>query len=194
MKNTRPKKYLLFMFGAWVRLEDNIELYEHIKDVLESVLSVPELSFVTGEHTLIACIESDSPFVEIKELLDEFLKPEIAAYFLMPKPRNLSYRLNPILEKHLFNNKKSKQKSNLTPPPEMIEEIMEYFRKRALDNMNFSFNDRINLNILKESYAPKGVEEEISYEILDIDVILDKINKEGIGSLSIKEKNFLDKQ
>ena len=30
MKNTKPKKYLLFMFGAWIRLEDNIELYEHI--------------------------------------------------------------------------------------------------------------------------------------------------------------------
>ena len=33
------------------------------------------------------------------------------------------------------------KKSNLTPPPEMIEELMEYFRKRALENMNFSLND-----------------------------------------------------
>ena len=31
-------------------------------------------------------------------------------------------------------------------------------------------------------------------EILDIDVILDKINKEGISSLTITEKEFLDNQ
>ena len=198
MKNSRPKKYLLFMFGAWIRLEDNIELYQHIKDVLETILSEPELSFVTGEHTLIACIESHSTFNEIKELLEEFLKPEIPAYFLMPKPRNLSYRLNPLLEKHLFKSKKVSKKSNLTPPPEMIEELMEYFRKRALENMNFSLNDvrdgkKINLDMLKETYAPQGVWD-INEEILDVDVILDKINKEGIGSLTINEKEFLDKQ
>ena len=103
MRKKRAKKYLLFMFGAWIRLEDNIELYQHIKDVLETVLSTPELSFVTGEHTLIACIESTSSFNELKDLLDEFLQPEIPAYFLMPKPRNLAYRLNPILEQHLFS-------------------------------------------------------------------------------------------
>jgi len=193
MKNTKPKKYLLFMFGAWIRLEDNIELYEHIKDVLETILTVPELSFVTGEHTLIACIETHSPFKEVKEVLEEFLKPEIPAYFLMPKPRNLSYRLNPLLEKHLFKNKKTSQKNNLTPPPEMIEELMEYFKKRALDNVNFSFNDRINLDILKEIH-PMAENDEVNSEILDIDVILDKINNEGIGSLTINEKNFLDKQ
>ena len=71
MKKSRPKKYLLFMFGAWIRLEDNVELYEHIKDVLETILAVPELSFVTGEHTLIACVESHASFKEIKELLEE---------------------------------------------------------------------------------------------------------------------------
>ena len=60
------------MFGAWIRLEDNIELYQHIKDVLETILSEPELSFVTGEHTLIACVESHSSFNEIKDLLEEF--------------------------------------------------------------------------------------------------------------------------
>ena len=108
MKKSRPKKYLLFMFGAWIRLEDNVELYEHIKDVLETILAVPELSFVTGEHTLIACIESHASFKEIKELLEEFLQPSIPAYFLMPKPRNLSYRLNPLLEQHLFGRKNNK--------------------------------------------------------------------------------------
>mgnify|MGYP003630123642 FL=1 len=188
MNKSRPKKYLLFMFGGWIRLEDNIDLYEHIKDVLETILSVPELSFVTGEHTLIACIESHAPFSEIKEVLEEFLKPTIPAYFLMPKPRNLAYRLNPLLEQHLFG----KTNKSLTPPPEMIKELMEYFRKKTMDNISFSKGDRMNLDFIKETYNP--ILHFKNDEILDIDVILDKSNKEGISSLTITEKEFLDNQ
>jgi len=190
MGNKRVKKYLLFMFGAWIRLEDNVELYEHIKDVLESVLATPELSFVTGEHTLIACIESNASFNEINELLEEFLKPEIPAYFLMPKPRNLGYRLNPLLEQHLFSKKKLKKLD--TPPPEMIKELMEYFKKRTMDNIDF-FKDNLDLNDIKETYKPydKWVTKR---ETLDVDTILDKISKDGIGSITLNEKEFLDNQ
>ena len=191
MGKVRNKKYLLFMFGAWIRLEDNVELYEHIKDVLETILAVPELSFVTGEHTLIACIESQASFNEIKDLLEEFLKPDIPAYFLMPKPRNLSYRLNPLLENLLFG--KSKTKKIEEPTSEMLKELMDYFRKRAMDNMDF-FENKLDLEMIKQTYEPVGVWPTNNSEILDIDVILDKINDRGIESLTDNEKEFLDKQ
>jgi hypothetical protein len=193
MGNTRVKKYLLFMFGGWIRLEDNIELYEHIKDVLESVLTTPELSFVTGEHTLIACIESTSSFNEIKDLLDEFLKAEIPAYFLMPKPRNLAYRLNPLLEEHLFSKKKVKDFE--APPPEMIKELMEYFKKRAMDNLDF-FENKMDLEFMETFIKPHRTTPDHTkiVENLDIDAILDKINERGLESLTINEKKFLDKQ
>mgnify|MGYP003118551649 FL=1 len=179
------------MFGAWIRLEDNVELYEHIKDVLETILAVPELSFVTGEHTLIACIESQASFNEIKDLLEEFLKPDIPAYFLMPKPRNLSYRLNPLLENHLFG--KSKIKKIDEPSSEMLKELMDYFRRRAMENLNF-FENKLDLEMIKQTYEPSGVWPTSNNEILDIDVILDKINERGIDSLTINEKEFLNKQ
>ena len=191
MGKIRNKKYLLFMFGAWIRLEDNVELYEHIKDVLEPILAVPELSFVTGEHTLIACIESQASFNEIKDLLEEFLKPDIPAYFLMPKPRNLSYRLNPLLENHLFG--KSKTKKIDEPSSEMLKELMDYFRRRAMENLNF-FENKLDLEMIKQTYEPSGVWPTSNNEILDIDVILDKINERGIDSLTINEKEFLNKQ
>ena len=189
MRKVRVKKYLLFMFGAWIRLEDNVELYGHIKDVLETILSTNELSFVTGEHTLIACIESHSSFEEISDLLEEFLKPQIPAYFLMPKPRKLSYRLNPLLESHLFGKMSSTKPP--APPPEMMQELLEYFRKRALDNLDF-FDGKIDLDRVKETYNPDLYRK--NKEILDIDVILDKINDRGIESLTDNEKEFLDKQ
>ena len=189
MRRVRVKKYLLFMFGGWIRLEDNVELYEHIKDVLETILATKELSFVTGEHTLIACIESQASFEEIKDLLDEFLKPDIPAYFLMPKPRKLAYRLNPILDSHLFG--KLDNTKPPSPPPEMMKDLLEYFRKRALDNLDF-FDEKINLESIKDVYDPKLYHN--SKEILDIDIILDKISDEGIKSLTDNEKEFLDKQ
>jgi|TARA_Y100000310_G_scaffold303229_1_gene341401 hypothetical protein len=190
MRKTRMKKYLLFMFGAWIKLEDNVELYQHIKDVLETVLAAPELSFVTGEHTLIACIESYSSFNEVKSLLEEFLKPDIPAYFLMPKPRNLSYRLNPLLEQHLFS--KNNIKKSGTPPPEMIKELMDYFKKRALNNMDF-LKHNMELSSIKEKYNPNTYKN-TKIGTLDVDTILDKISRTGIGSITLTEKEFLDKQ
>jgi hypothetical protein len=190
MRKARVKKYLLFMFGAWIKLEDNVELYQHIKDVLETILVRPHLSFVTGEHTLIACIESKASFDEIKNLLEEFLKPEVPAYFLMPKPRKLSYRLNPLLENHLFNE--GNGKPNDMPSPKMMEELMDYFKKRALENLDF-LKHNMDLSSIKEAYAPHMYNETID-EILDIDIILDKINEKGLESLTINEKEFLDKQ
>ena len=43
--------------------------------------------------------------------------------------------------------------------------------------------------MLKETYDPQVVWD-IDEEILDVDVILDKINKEGLGSLTTNEINF----
>ena len=189
MRKTRVKKYLLFMFGAWIRLEDNVELYDHIKDVLETILATRELSFVTGEHTLIACIESQASFEEIRNLLEEFLKPQIPAYFLMPKPRKLAYRLNPLLESHLFGRLDFRKYT--PPPPEMMKDLLDYFRKRTFDNLDI-FDKKIDLEMIKEAYNPDLYQNH--NEILDIDVILDKISNKGIESLTDNEKEFLDKQ
>ena len=196
MGKNRIKKYLLFMYGNWFKLEETPELYDHIKDVLETVLSSPELSFVTGEHSLIACIESKLPFNEIDELLSEFLKPEIPVYFLMPKPRNLGYRLNPTLENHLFKkNLKNTEQTN-----ELMKELMDNFkkiRKKGLDSFMSELNK--NLDNSKLSIRPNKLEGIMDYvennvEILDIDIILDKIYDSGLDSLTINEKEFLHNQ
>ena len=74
----------------------------------------------------------------------------------------------------------------------MMKELMEYFKKRAMDNLDL-FKDNIDLNFIKETYKPydKWI---IKHETLDVDVILDKISKDGIKSISISEKEFLDNQ
>jgi len=192
MSKKRIKKYLLFMFGSWFRLEESPELYNHIKDVLENILSSPELSFVTGEHALIACIESTLPFKEIDDLLSEFLKPEIPVYFLIPKTKNLGYRLNPILERHLFK----KNKQNIEPTDELMSEIMKHFKKLkkdALGSFMFGLNKNLEGPLIGDKYNFIGSMEN-TIEILDIDTILDKIYDSGLGSLTINEKEFLNNQ
>ena len=180
------------MFGSWFRLEESPELYNHIKDVLENILSSPELSFVTGEHALIACIESTLPFNEIDDLLSEFLKPEIPVYFLIPKPKNLGYRLNPILERHLFK----KNKQNIGPTDELMSELMKHFKKLKKDGLE-SFMFDLNKNLKGRSIGKKSNfigSMENTIEILDIDSILDKIYDTGLDSLTINEKEFLNNQ
>ena len=51
----------------------------------------------------------------------------------------------------------------------------------------------MDLSSIKEAYNP-GIYNETRGEILDIDVILDKINEKGLKSLTNNEKEFLDKQ
>ena len=48
--------------------------------------------------------------------------------------------------------------------------------------------------MIKQTYEPSEVWPTSNNEILDIDVILDKINERGIDSLTINEKEFLNKQ
>ena len=183
MRKVRVKKYLLFMFGAWIRLEDNVELYGHIKDVLETILSTNELSFVTGAHTLIACIESHSSFEEISDLLEEFLKPQIPAYFLMPKPRKLSYRLDSNLEDHLFNDGKVKRKSNINPE---IAKLLQQQLKNIVDsrfkNLITDLDKPVKMGKIKKNLRP-----------MSVDNLLDKIIDEGLDSLTHAELEFLNK-
>ena len=51
---------------------------------------------------LLSNIKDNMSFEEVDGILHEFLNPHIAAFFLMPKPRKLSYRLDPNLEYHLL--------------------------------------------------------------------------------------------
>jgi len=106
----RIKKYLLFMFGNWETIERNAPIMNNIRDIMETIVTTQEFSFVTGDKVIIMCIKSELVFEDINQILEEFLEPHISTYFLMPKPRKLGYRLEKNLESHLFNPKEIKHK------------------------------------------------------------------------------------
>jgi hypothetical protein len=65
----------------------------------------------------------------------------------------------------------------------------EDFQKKLEEIQKFTKNNSNSLNIEKSEVDQILQENEIKY---DVDVILDKISKDGIDSISIEEKEFLD--
>ncbi len=182
------RQYLIFMFGNWEVLESE-QLFTNIKDVLESFIIDKEISFVTGNNMLVGCLRSHSSFEEVKGILDEFLAPEVSAYFLMPKPRKLSYRLNPYLEEHLFS-----KPGKIQPPKPPINQGL----KEEGSRLGKEFQDMM-VRSVRESVGRFMEEKNREFEEnfkknLTIDKILDKIKDKGFNSLNRLELEFLDNQ
>ena len=195
----RTRQYLLFMFGNWKILEKERNLYEHLNNMLHSIINTAEISFITGEHMMIACLSSSLHFEEISDLLDEFLSPEINTYFLMPKPRKLSYRMNSVLESHLFNKGIQYKKKEIKLNKKELKELEKLFKNDKNRTEMLKDMARMMVPIMMQGPFPinRGTpaqQEWIKkqYIKLDVDSILDKISEEGIESLNEIEKTFLD--
>tara|TARA_B100001564_G_C20593546_1_gene649068 strand:+ start:694 stop:1251 length:558 start_codon:yes stop_codon:yes gene_type:complete len=179
----RVKQYLLFMFGNWSMIEKNSEVVTNIRDVMETIVTEEEFTFITGDHVIIMCVKSRLSFEEIDEILKEFLSPFINTLFLMPKPRKLAYRMDENLKNHLFGKAKPKYK-NIDPK---IAEILT-------QQLQSIVNDRVK-KLKKDIDKSKNISNFKKTKLIPmtIDGLLDKIIEEGIDSLTIEEKEFLNK-
>ena len=191
----RTRQYLLFMFGNWKILEKESNLYSHIRNMLHTIINTQEISFITGEHMMIACLSSTSNFEEISDLLEEFLSPEISTYFLMPKPRKLSYRMNPILESHLFSKTAKRDAKEINLDKKEIKKLEKLFKQDKNREDMLREMARIMLHsqfpIDKDKFYHQEWLKTQNIE-LELDSILDKISEKGLESLNEIEKEFLD--
>ena len=176
-------KYLIFIFGPWKVLEQNSEIFDHIKDVLETIIVEKQVTFITGEHMLIANVKSNVEITEAHKMMDEFLRKYITAFFIIPDSERVKYRMNPILENNLFGN--SKVDINF------MKDIEESLRKnlgKGIEELKKMEELSIQMSEIQNT-TPKT-----TMDNLDIDQILDKIYAHGIHSLNKEEKEFLEKQ
>tara|TARA_R110000824_G_scaffold58461_4_gene158035 strand:+ start:473 stop:1039 length:567 start_codon:yes stop_codon:yes gene_type:complete len=183
------------MFGNWKILEKERDLYSHIRNMLHTIINTHEISFITGEHMMIACLSSTSNFEEISDLLGEFLSSEISTYFLMPKPRKLSYRMNPILESHLFNKTDKRNVKEGKIDKKELKKLEKLFKQ----DKNREDMLREMARIMIHSQFPTDKDKFYHQEWLEtqnieleLDSILDKISEKGLESLNEIEKEFLD--
>ena len=165
----RTRQYLLFMFGNWKILEKERDLYSHIRNMLHTIINT--------------------------HLLGEFLSSEISTYFLMPKPRKLSYRMNPILESHLFNKTDKRNVKEGKIDKKELKKLEKLFKQ----DKNREDMLREMARIMIHSQFPTDKDKFYHQEWLEtqnieleLDSILDKISEKGLESLNEIEKEFLD--
>ena len=178
----RVKQYLLFMFGNWGTIETNAKIVNNIRDVMETIVTEEEFTFITGDHVIIMCIKSRMSFEEIEEVIKEFLTPYINTLFLMPKPRKLSYRLDDNLKNHLFGNQRKRYK-HIDPK---VAEILSAQLKSIVDDRVKKIRKTVDM----AHQSPKF--KKTTLVPMTIDNLLDKIIDQGIDSLTKEEKEFLN--
>ena len=179
----RIRKYLLFMFGNWNTIEKNSKIMGNIKDVMDTIVSHHEFSFVTGDRVIIMCIKSRLAFEDIEDVLKEFLTKEISSFFLMPKPRKLSYRLDKNLEDHLFSDGNGKRNSPLNPEvAKLLSQQLKHIVDNRFKNLITDLDKPVKIGKIIKNLRP-----------MTIDSLLDKIIDEGMESLTSVELEFLDK-
>ena len=172
-----------FLLGSWKTNNVSIQIVDNIKDVMETVIEGDEFSFITGDNVIIMMLKSRMSFDEIDGLLHEFLTPHIGAFFLMPKPRKLGYRLDKNLEYHLFGKKHKIKKPNYIDP-KLAEDIAKHFK---------SIVDFKIRQIKRTLVTPHTLSLKKEYKIdLTVDNLLDKIIEKGMGSLTDQEIKFLN--
>ena len=179
----RIKNYLLFMFGKWDAVENNKLIVDNIKDVIESVVEPKEeFTFVTGEHIVIMCLKSRMSFNELQDMLHEFLTPHIDTFFMMPKPRNLAYRLDGNLAGHLFGKGDKK--------------YLKYIHPKIAEELSKHLQSLVDLRVrdIKENLSAKKPLKEVLNKLkpMTLDRLLDKIIEEGLESLTKEETEFLN--
>ncbi len=172
------------MFGGWETVEKSRQIIGNIREVMQTIVVDDEFSFVTGTNIVIMCIKSKMPFEEVSEIMSEFLTPQVNTYFLMPKPRNLSYRMDKELESHLFDDGSYTSTKIKTIDPKLAEELSKSLRSIVEKKM-------LELrNTLKNPIEKKQTTLNIPFTV---DNLLDKIIDDGVDSLTQEELEFLNK-
>ena len=170
------------MFGQWGTVEKNSKIMMNIKDVMDTIVSHHEFSFVTGERIIIMQVNSRMDFDEIDGILKEFLLKEVSTYFLMPKPRKLGFRLDDKLEEHLFGKNIQTNTKQINPEvAKALSEQLKHIIDNKFKNLVTELDKPVRINKIIQSLRP-----------LNIDILLDKIIDDGLESLTQEELEFLN--
>jgi len=177
---------MLFLYGEWKTLA---KITKEVSEIMKPVMESKYLKFIYGERSLIAHFQSYETLDEIRTYLDISFDEEVTAFFLIPTPRNIGYRLDDDLEEHLFKLDKNTDpyfKYNPSQDSKRTPKLDDILFKRGISKLFKEF-DNWEDN-LTEGWDPQQPNEIIEY---DLDTILDKILKHGKESLTKVELKFL---
>jgi hypothetical protein len=160
-------KYLLVVFGNF-RKKTNL-----VKTIAESISIVTDeesVKYSYGDNVAIMNFNSLDDQEEVAIYVDELLKGVATLFFLTPYTDNVYTSLPMDVHKYLFGE------------------------SEIIDEDNYSLEDEIDIDRLIPPLNSKSQTKVVKPKIkeLSLDEILDKINTEGIYSLTEQERQTLE--
>ena len=176
-KKTKTTEYMLFTMGYW----DNI--IDVIKEIVEVLNPITEdfgaMRYIHSDTSLICIFKSSEDFNEMTTYIMEELDTIVDVCIILPKPKKFVSRMEESLENHLLGKNKIDLENLLIEDLQDLGDLDDIIGKKTKKPTTNKSNLRINKH---------------DHVILDLDVILDKINATGIKTLTPNELNFLKKQ
>jgi hypothetical protein len=185
MKETNIN-YILFFFGKHVNNQE--KLVKNIAEDLIVISDSKDIKYYFGSESAIFTFKSGENFIMLDEYMKIIFDEMECNYFLLPyNPDNMSVGLSNETSKHLFSDNNDENMS------ENGFEAQQMLSKELKDKFSFFFNktdeeydfndDDDDTELLKIKKKPQTP---------TIDDILDKINDEGIRSLTKEELYLLE--
>lgn len=178
--------YLLFVFGDFT---SDKQVYEVGKSVILSSTD-ESIKYIYGSYHMIIKLNTDIPFDEFKEFIYESLKDDKYEYFLMPMSEKTSAKLPKNLADNLFDLEQDNENVNVMfNIPEMEPKQDDW----ELDRIIEFFTQGMELPIDTEDEDEEDMMLKPKVQKPSMDDILDKLVEHGPDSLTLQEKDLLDR-
>lgn len=160
-------KYLLIAFGNYRK---NTKLAKTIAESISIIADEESVKYSYGDNVAIMNFHSLDDQEEVSIYVDELLKGVVTLFFLTPYTDNVYTSLPMDVHKYLFGE------------------------SEIIDEDNYSLEDEIDIDRLFPPLNSKSSTKVAKPKIkeLSLDEILDKINTEGIHSLTEQERQTLE--
>lgn len=185
MKN-KTHSYLVILFGDYKRKEQKIS---NIIYSLTPFANSKDVRFVYSESHIVIHFTSDFEYPELQRFVDMSIHSECDLYLFFNYNEKFAVKMQPEIFSHLFDWNKESESVNLD------------LRNNKLSNMGFG-PSQDEINKLFRDVDPNELDDLTDILFgetknrkpepqLDMDIILEKISKNGIESLTKREEEFL---
>ncbi len=187
----KPKnfKYILFVFAKSKNQDDFVtEIAEEIAVITKS----KNIKFYYGPEACVFTFDTVDDFKSVSEYVDIILSEGEVSYFLLPYSSDeMSFGLPEDISKHLFTDNLSEVKKLDQDLEKRFKKLDEELFEKMMDFMGDDDEDDDDISRLIKRTKTTKVDDYISEN--QFNSILDKINDEGMSSLSKKELDLLKK-
>jgi hypothetical protein len=187
----KPKnfKYILFVFAKSKNQDDFVtEIAEEIAVITKST----NIKFYYGPEACVFTFDTVDDFKSVSEYVDIILSEGEVSYFLLPYSSDkMSFGLPEDISKHLFTDKLSDIKKMDQDLDVRFKKLDDELFEKMMDFMGDDDDEDDDISKLIKRTKTTKVDDYISEN--QFNSILDKINDEGMSSLSKKELDLLKK-